>query len=68
MRIRISLAVVALLVGSGVAVASVASPTSKKGGTLRVGRPRDIDSVDPAIAYVPDSWMIGFATCAKLYN
>jgi ABC-type transport system substrate-binding protein len=66
---RISLAVIALVVTCGVAVAAgLADPAQKKGGTLRIGRPRDIDSVDPAIAYNPDSWMNEFATCAKLYN
>ena len=59
----------ALVVSFGVAVAAgFAGPAQKKGGTLRVARPRDIDSVDPALAYVFDSWMIEWATCAKLYN
>lgn len=69
MAIRVWLVVVALVVSSGVAVtAGFAGPAQKRGGTLRIARPRDIDSVDPAIAYVYDSWMIEFATCAKLYN
>lgn len=38
------------------------------GGTLRVGRSIDIDSLDPAVAYLPDTWTIEYATCAKLYN
>src|SRR5205807_221447 len=64
---RVSLALVALAVSSGVVVAAgFAGPAQKKGGTLRIARPRDIDSVDPAIADVYDSFgMIEFATCAK---
>ena len=67
---RVWLSVVVIAVGVGVlAAAGVAGPAQKRGGTLRIGRPRDIDSVDPAIAYVYDSYgMIGWATCAKLYN
>lgn len=50
------------------AAAGFAHPAAKKGGIFRAARPRDIDSVDPAIAYVLDSWQIDYATCAKLYN
>jgi oligopeptide transport system substrate-binding protein len=28
----------------------------------------DVDSLDPALAYLPDTWSIEYATCAKLYN
>src|SRR5438132_1399976 len=66
---RVWLSGVALVVGVGVIVAAAfAGPAPKKGGTLRVARPRDIDSVDPALGYVTDSWIIEWATCAKLYN
>jgi ABC-type oligopeptide transport system substrate-binding subunit len=66
---RVWLSIVALLLGAGLlAAAGLAEPAQRKGGTLRIARPIDIDSVDPAIAYLPDSWMIAFATCAKLYN
>ena len=69
MRTQVLLILVALVVGSSVAgAAGLSNPASKRGGTLRIGRPRDIDSVDPALAYLTDSWMIEFATCAKLYN
>jgi ABC-type transport system substrate-binding protein len=69
-RTRACLALVALILGSGAVVAGgLAGPSQKKGGTLRIGRPRDFDSVDPALAYVYDSYGIAeFATCAKLYN
>lgn len=69
---RVRLSIVALVLGAGlltgVGLADPAGPTQQQGGTLRVGRPRDLDSVDPAIAYVYDSWMIGYATCAMLYS
>ena len=40
----------------------------KKGGVLRIGSEFDVDSVDPALAYGAASWMIEYATCAKLFN
>ena len=41
----------------------------KKGGVLRIGSEVDVDSVDPAIADgTPHSWMVEYATCAKLFN
>jgi peptide/nickel transport system substrate-binding protein len=55
-----------LLVGAG--LEGLARSAQQEGGTLRISRGRDIDSVDPALAYLPDSWMLQFATCAKLYN
>jgi peptide/nickel transport system substrate-binding protein len=48
--------------------AAVAAPSQKRGGTLRVAIGRDVDSLDPAIAYQTGSWGLEFATCAKLYN
>src|SRR5215212_830317 len=80
MPTRVWLSVVALVVGVGLLAAAglagtanpkagaLAGTAAKKGGTLRIGRARDIDSVDPALAYVFDSWFIEFATCAKLFN
>lgn len=66
---RVWLSLVALLLGAGLLAASgLAKPAQRQGGTLRIARPFDVDSVDPAIAYRPDSWIIEFATCAKLYN
>jgi ABC-type transport system substrate-binding protein len=68
-RTRIGLCLVALVVSAGlVAGSGFAGSEQKDGGTLRIGRPRDLDSVDPALMYVLDSWMIGFATCARLYS
>ncbi|MGE5272812.1 MAG: ABC transporter substrate-binding protein [Verrucomicrobiota bacterium] len=63
--------IVSLTIGAGLLVstaAGVADQAKQKGGTLQISRGRDIDSVDPALAYLPDSWMLEFATCAKLYN
>jgi len=63
--LRVVVVALAVIVGAS---AGFASPAVKKGGILRISRPRDIDSVDPALAYNPDSWQIEYATCAKLYN
>ena len=38
------------------------------GGTLRVESSEDVDSLDPALAYVPLSWQVLHASCAKLLN
>jgi ABC-type oligopeptide transport system substrate-binding subunit len=63
------LPIFAVVVGIGfVAVAAMAGPRAGKGGTLRVGSAGDVDSLDPALAYSTGSWMIEWATCAKLFN
>ncbi len=68
MPIRVWLSVVALVAGTGLlAAAGLAGPAQKKGGTLRLSSGQ-IDSVDPGLAYTPPTWMLEFATCAKLYN
>ncbi len=36
--------------------------------TLRGVTPLDIDYMDPALAYIPQSWQLLYATCAKLLN
>ena len=41
---------------------------AKRGGTLRLARLADVDFVDPALAYDSPSWVLEFATCAKLFN
>jgi len=69
LRHRGWLSVVFLLLGAGLlAAAAFAGPSQKRGGTLRVASGRDLDSLDPAIAYLTASWSLEFATCAKLYN
>lgn len=52
----------------GVLAATGLPATSAKGGVLRISGGRDLDSVDPAIAYNTASWSLEYATCAKLYN
>ena len=74
---RLSLSLVMLVVGLGLLAAAglaaqaesgSAGLAGKKGGTLRLARFSDVDSVDPALAYSGPSWTIEFATCAKLFN
>jgi ABC-type oligopeptide transport system substrate-binding subunit len=45
-----------------------AQPITTAGGTLRIGRQIEFQSLDPALGYGIEEWRIGFATCAKLYN
>jgi peptide/nickel transport system substrate-binding protein len=69
MRRRAWIWLVALAMGAGLLSATgFAGPAQKKGGTLRLGFPFDLDSVDPAIGYGDVGWMLEQATCAKLYN
>jgi ABC-type oligopeptide transport system substrate-binding subunit len=66
-RVLLSLAVLA--VGTGLfAATGLGRPVQKQGGTLRISSAHDVDSLDPAIAYGTDSWMIEFTTCARLYS
>jgi ABC-type oligopeptide transport system substrate-binding subunit len=57
---------VALLVATEVADSGAKTET-RKGGTLRLASLDDV-VVDTALAYVPTSSPVGFATCAKLFN
>jgi len=69
MRARIWLSAVVLVVGGSVLAAGArAVPSQTKGGTLRLSSIIDVDSMDPAIAYGPQSLMLEYATCALLYN
>ncbi len=66
---RVGLSLIAFALGVGLlAAASLAGPAQKRGGTLRLSSILDVDSVDPALAYFPLSWMLEYATCAELYN
>jgi YVTN family beta-propeller protein len=38
------------------------------GGTLRIEALSDVDYMDPALAYQPNSWQLLYATCAMLLN
>jgi len=69
MRVRLLLSVVAVVFKKNlVAAVGLAGSSQKKSGTLRLSSILDVDSVDPAIAYFPQSWMLEYATCAELYN
>jgi peptide/nickel transport system substrate-binding protein len=69
MRLRAWFAIGGVVVGAGLlAAAGLGGPAHKRGGTLQISGGRDLDSVDPALAYNTSSWTIEFATCAKLYN
>jgi ABC-type oligopeptide transport system substrate-binding subunit len=60
---------IALAVAVGLlATAALATPAQKMGGTLRLNILFDVDSLDPAIGYQAVTWMLEFATCAKLYS
>jgi ABC-type transport system substrate-binding protein len=62
MRARLWISVVMLVAGTGLlAAAGFAAPAAKKGGTLRLVLPGDVDSIDPAIASTSGSWMLEFA-------
>src|SRR5262245_59801735 len=62
-----------LVLGVSLAAAARALPDAKRvgaireGGTFRVAL-FGVDSVDPALAYFPTSWVVLDATCAKLMN
>ena len=61
----------ALLMASGLARpagGASAAGEARKGGILRLASAQDVDSVDTALAYTPESVPVGFATCAKLFN
>jgi peptide/nickel transport system substrate-binding protein len=69
MRTRFRPLLVVIVVAAGLLLCSGASArTRTTGGTLRLSSILDVDSVDPALAYYPLSWMLEFATCAELYN
>jgi ABC-type oligopeptide transport system substrate-binding subunit len=67
-RLPVALAILVTgtaLLGAAALVSSAAE--APKGGTLRIISPDDL-SVDPALAYLTDDWMVEYATCAKLFN
>jgi ABC-type transport system substrate-binding protein len=57
-----------VLVLVGLPAASGLGDPGQTGGELRFARPFDVDHLDPALAYIPDMFQIGFATCARLYS
>jgi peptide/nickel transport system substrate-binding protein len=48
------------------AAASAVSPS--EGGIAHVNSQTELDSLDPALAYLTTSWQLEYATCAKLLN
>lgn len=58
----------AMLTVATALVVAAAPGRATKGGTLRLGMSSGVDYLDPALAYYPPSWMLEYATCAKLYN
>ena len=68
MGYRVLLSLVGLAVGVALLAGSLSAHTQAKGGTLRISSVHDVDSLDSAIAWRTDSWMVEYATCAKLYN
>jgi ABC-type oligopeptide transport system substrate-binding subunit len=68
---RLSFALAMLVTGTvllgGVGLAHPAT-SFRKGGTLRVSFPIDVDVIDPALAYSGHLWMLEYPTCAKLFN
>ena len=68
MAYRAWLALAGVVVTAGLLTASGVSAPKQRGGTLRLSSVLDVDSVDPAIAYFPLSWMLEYATCAQLFN
>ena len=64
----------AITVAGGRVWATIDAPTippaslATGGGTARLESQFDVDSMDPALAYGPQSWQLEYATCAKLVN
>ncbi len=68
MRARSWLSGVLIVVATGLLATGGASAFPSRGGTLRISNGRDLDSMDPAVAYDVGSWGFEYVTCAKLYN
>jgi peptide/nickel transport system substrate-binding protein/oligopeptide transport system substrate-binding protein len=57
-----------LLAAAGLITAAGFSAPAPRGGTLRFSSEADVDSVDPALAYLDTSWWLEYTTCATLYQ
>jgi peptide/nickel transport system substrate-binding protein len=55
-----------MLAAAGTATGASGSANAKKGGTLRVDSPEDIDHLDPGLAYGTTSWEMEYVTALKL--
>jgi len=59
----------ALLAAGAVLIAAAIAPAQRSAGSvLRVDLEPDFDSVDPALALLPQTWQLEYATCLKLMN
>jgi ABC-type oligopeptide transport system substrate-binding subunit len=68
---RSVLASSALLAAGAVLSAAATAPAPAQrgaGSVLRVDLEPDFDSVDPALALLPQTWQLEYATCLKLMN
>jgi oligopeptide transport system substrate-binding protein len=45
-----------------------AASSARKGGTLRIDSPEDVDHIDPGLAYGTTSWEIEYVTALKLLD
>ena len=71
---RRGVSLVMLALGAALGVAAFTMPGAnarpdavREGGTFRVAL-HNVDSLDPAMAYLPTSWLLLEATCANLIN
>jgi peptide/nickel transport system substrate-binding protein len=68
--------IVALATGAALLAAAAIGPPARarqaehtgSGGILHVDSQPDFDSVDPALALLPQTWQLEYATCLKLMN
>ena len=69
MHRRLGMSLAALVTGALLgAVGAGTAGEARKGGTLRVASHVDVDSVDPAIGYLRNAWLIADASCARLFS
>ena len=63
-------AVLAAAALAGVAAGSAggAAEDAPRGGTLRIWSHVDVDSIDPALGYLRNAWLIADASCARLFG
>ena len=58
----------AALAGVAAGSAGIAAEDAPRGGTLRIWSHVDADSIDPALGYLRNAWLIADASCARLYG
>ncbi|HSP71819.1 MAG TPA: ABC transporter substrate-binding protein [Gaiellaceae bacterium] len=67
-HLRRSIAVIATALLAVGAAGQARASLGLSGGTLDVDLAGDVDSTDPALAYMNTSWEIEYSTCLKLVN